>query len=111
VAFEDDFRDVMADSVAFAAPTSVDAYGRRTMGAAVTYCDCRVQAAVHKVLDASGQERVAYGRVYLPGFPAISVNARMTLPDGSQPPILAVVQVSDEKGPHHTVVHWGSTSA
>lgn len=45
---------------------------------------------------------------YLTGDPGVDTNSRITLPDGSAPPILKVAQFDDETGtPWVTVVHFG----
>lgn len=103
--------ELMVDTVTIAAVSSKDAYGKRTWGSATTYPACRVQSGDHKVLDLAGQEKVATGRVYIPNAPTVTLNDRLVLPDGSVPPILAVDRLADERGAHHTVVHYGSTTA
>lgn len=102
---------LMVQSITIAAVATKDAYGKRTWGSASTINQCRVQTGDHKVLDSTGQEKVANGRVYVPGAPTLTLNDKMTLPDGSSPPILAINRFGDENGSHHTVIHYGSVSA
>ena len=103
------FIEIMNDSVTLAAVSAKDAYGKRTWAAPTTVTHCRVQSGDHKVLDQQGQEQLAIGRVYIPNKPAIGLNYKLTLPDGSQPPILAINYLADDSADHHTVVHYGST--
>ena len=103
--------ELMVDSITVAAVSAKDAYGKRTWGSATTLSNCRVQSGDHKILDSLGQEKVATGRVYIAGSPTLTLNDKITLPDGSQPPVLAIDRLGDENGSHHTVVHYGSVSA
>lgn len=103
--------ELMVDSITVAAVSAKDAYGKRTWGSATTLSNCRVQSGDHKILDSLGQEKVATGRVYIAGAPTLTLNDKITLPDGSQPPVLAIDRFGDENGSHHTVIHYGSVSA
>jgi hypothetical protein len=111
MAIESLLTDLMVQSITIAAVSSKDAYGKRTWGSPSTINQCRVQSGDHKVLDSLGQEKVANGRVYVPGAPTLTLNDKITLPDGSTPPILAISRLSDERGSHHSIIHYGSTSA
>lgn len=57
------------------------------------------------VLTDEGVEQMATGTVYvLTTSGSVSVQDRVTLPDGRQPRLLAVDVVNDEKGQHHLEV-------
>jgi hypothetical protein len=99
--------ELMIDTITLAAVSSKDAYGKRTWGTPASITNCRVQNGSHKVLDLSGQETVAVGKVYVPGSPTLTLNTKLVLPDGSSPPILAVDRFADERGSHHTCIHYG----
>lgn len=99
--------EIMVDTITIASVTAKTAYGVRTWGTATTINHCRVQSGDHKVLDSDGSEKVAVGKVYVPGSPTVTMNDKLTLPDGSQPPILLIDRVGDEIGSHHTVIHYG----
>lgn len=103
--------DLMIESISVAAVASKDAYGKRTWGSPSTISNCRVQTGDHKILDSLGQEKVANGRIYVPGAPTLTLNDKITLPDGSSPPILSIERFGDENGSHHSVIHYGSVSA
>lgn len=99
--------ELMVDTITLAGVSSKDAYGKRTWGSATTITNCRVQSGTHKIVDGNGAEIVAEGTVYVPNAPTVTVNSKLTLPDGSTPPILLVDRVGDERGAHHTVLHYG----
>ena len=99
--------ELMVQTITVAAVSTKDAYGKRTWGSPTSITNCRVQSGNHKVVDSTGQEQVAVGRVYVPGVPSITLNDKITLPGGATPPILMVDQFSDERGSHHTVIHYG----
>ena len=61
----------------------------------------------HKVIDSAGAEAVASGKVYVPGNPAVTLYSKVTLPDGTQPPVIAVDRVGDQLGSNHLVLHYG----
>lgn len=103
--------ELMVDTVTIAAVSTKDAYGKRAWSSPTTFTGCRVQQGDHKILDSLGQEKVANGRVYLANAPTVTLNDKLTLPDGSSPPILAISRLRDERGAHHTILHFGSTSA
>lgn len=50
---------------------------------------------------------IARGECWLPGAAGITTADRLTLPDGTCPPILAVERLADEQGAHHTKVYFG----
>jgi hypothetical protein len=99
--------EIMIDTITVASVTAKTAYGVRTWGTATTISNCRVQTGSHKVLDSEGTEKVASGKVYVPGSPTITINDKLTLPNGSQPPIIKVVSVNDQSGANHMVIHYG----
>jgi hypothetical protein len=103
--------DIMVDTITLAAVSAKDAYGKHTWSTAVTVANCRVQTGNHKVVDATGVEAIAVGKVYVPGSPALSLFDKVTLPDGTQPPIITIDRVGDEIGSNHTVIHYGKTKS
>jgi hypothetical protein len=100
----EDFYDFFNDTVTLEPLVSRDGYGTPVYGAAVAY-PCRVQAALHQVVDAQGTQRTSTAMIYLAGTPDIEPTDRITLPSGfvpQQPPILVVGRYTDEDGAHHT---------
>ncbi len=103
---EPDLLALMPHTVTVEPLTGRDDYGRPTYGAAVQY-RARVVGKQKLVRAADGAERVSATTVYLASAPGVGPEDRITLPDGSRPPILAVSKVPDEKGAHHEVVYCG----
>lgn len=107
MALESALSDLMVETISISPASSRDAYGKRAFGTSVDVENCRVQGGAHKVTDQNGEEVVASGRVYVAGAPAATPESRLTLPDGSTPRILVVHRSTDERGAHHTVIHYG----
>lgn len=99
--------EIMVDTITIAGVATRDAYGKRTWSSATTVTHCRVQTGAHKVTDTEGTEVIASGKVYVPGSPTLTLYDKVTLPDGTQPPIITVDRVGDEIGSNHTVIHYG----
>lgn len=93
----------MVDVVGLEAFLGVDAYGRPSYSAATVVLG-RVEPTHRRVYNPDETYTVATSRVFLPETPVVSPRDRITLPDGSQPRILAVERQGDERGPHHQVV-------
>lgn len=77
---------------------SRDAYGKATFGAAVSY-RARVNFKTHFVRNNDAEQVVARGTAWLATSANITVNDRITLPDGSHPLLLDVNGENDEAGP------------
>lgn len=101
--FEDDFVDLMNDTVTVEPWTGQDAYAKPSFGAAVQYKG-RVVSRIRMVRAFDGQEKVSSRTVWLAGDLKVDPRDRLTLPDGTQPPILSVNAFPDETGPHHRMV-------
>lgn len=107
MALDADLAALMVDSVGLELYQSRDLFGAATYGTLASF-SCRIESTNQKVFTAAGNgevvERVASTRIYLAEAPVVGVNDRITLPDGSQPRILAVEANGDERGAHHQVV-------
>ncbi len=89
--------------------SSRDAYGAATYGLARSH-RARIEMGNRLVTTASGEEKVARGRVFLATTAPPSASDRLTLPapyEPSRPPILDVRPVEDERGIHHVVLLIG----
>jgi hypothetical protein len=64
----------------------------------------RVVHVEQKTTDDAGQEVVARGKIYLGSLIGVTTKHRVTLPDGSQPPIVRVHKFPDESGDDHEVI-------
>lgn len=107
MAIESALSDLMIDSITIANSSSLDAYGKHSYATPTTVSHCRVQTGAHKVTDQDGQEIVATGKVYVAGVPTVTPESKITLPDGSTPRVLIVDRFADERGSHHTCIHYG----
>lgn len=102
------FRDFMTQRIILEPLLRRDEYGAGEFGAKATY-RCRIVGKVKRILNGAGVEVPAMATVYLGSFvEAATPEWRITLEDGSQPPILSVNQFPDERGGHHTVLYLGS---
>ena len=100
----EDFFDLMPHRVTFEPLTGSDLYAKPGYGNPIVVEHSRVVYENAKTTDDAGQEVVARGKIYLGGVFGITPKHRVTLPDGSHPPIIRVLQYPDENGPHHEVV-------
>lgn len=93
--------DLCQQTLTLEAPGSPDGFGGTAYGAAVAY-PARIRGEAKLVRAADGQERVSSTVAWVPGPPdgpaTIDPLSRATLPDGSQPPILAIESMPDETG-------------
>jgi hypothetical protein len=100
------WQDMLPHTVTVEPFTSLDQYGTKTYGAAVTH-RARVQGKTRMVRTMNGEEAVSHITVYLAAG-TIGAQDRITLPSPftpTQPDILDVQRVSDESGQHHSVVY------
>jgi hypothetical protein len=77
--------------------TGTDGYNKPTYAAPATY-PARVQKKQKLVRSRDGSEKVATAAVWLPPTAVVSTSSRLTLTDGSNPPILAVEEMPDGEG-------------
>lgn len=74
---------------------SRDAYGKPSYGPNATY-PARVETDIKTVRTPDGQERTSNTTILIAGGPSVSLKDRLTLPDGSTPPI---VSLATQPGP------------
>lgn len=108
--WDTEFDELLSQEVTRVAYTGQDGYGQPAFGAA-TKIRCRI---VYKPVilrgrgggEATGviREVVASATVYCSGVVGWNLRDKITLPDGSQPPILEVRNYPDEDGSHHEMV-------
>jgi hypothetical protein len=110
MAIDSDLLELMSDSVTIYAHSSVDAYGKRTASGSGTTYDCRVIYKNQLMKDNNGREVLSMGRVIVPNaLSGITTNAKITLPDGTNPPIISISRLTDETSSnHHSVVMFGA---
>lgn len=93
---------MLVTPVPHAAYTGMDAYGKPSYGAPVTQM-ARVEFRLRTVVDATGAERMSRARVFLNGTVQMDIKDKVTLPDGTTPPILALYEVFEVDGSRS---HW-----
>lgn len=104
------FLDLMPSTVTIYSESSRDAYGKQSFSASGTAVRCRVVPESRATRTRDGREVTSSGRVYCYGTPTVSVDSRLTLPDGSDAIVLAVQVQNDQSGAHHTVITFGPVS-
>lgn len=102
--FADLFADMMPSSISIRPLTGYSGTAP-TYGTAVTY-QGRISMRARNIIGRDGQTVVSRGRAWLDTVAAITVNDLVTLPDGSQPVLLAVNLQYDESGPAYTQVDF-----
>lgn len=101
-----DWNDLMPHTITVAELSGRDGYGAPAYGSEASYT-ARVIYKPTKVRGPEGNDVVAKGLVWISGTPTIDTEDRLTLPDGSTPPIMAVDRIPDEDGEHHVKVYFG----
>lgn len=102
--FVDAFLDLMPDDVVWTPLSGRDDYGKPTFGSPVEFAARLVRE--HKLVrNAAGETVVSTAHVWIGGVPEIGPEDRVTLADGTHPPIVSVERFPDETGPSHTKVY------
>lgn len=102
-----DWFDLMPDTITVEPFLSRDSYGVPSYSASTNY-KSRVIQKPTRVLAANGEEVVAKGVIWVGASPGITAEDRITLPDGSTPPIISVSSIPDDSGDHHEKVFYAS---
>lgn len=102
-----EFAEMMLETVVISNQSSLDAYGKQSWGAGVSY-RCRIMNTQRILRDVDGREIVEAGRAIIYGMaPTVTTKSKIVLPNGSSPPVVSVSKIQDETGDHHTVVGFG----
>lgn len=114
MAWDPAFLELMPITVTVEEVASRNAYGAPTYSTATSH-RARIREKMERVFDVDGRENWAKSKVWLApdddgNLPELKTGSRVTLPDGTQPPILAVERVHDEDGVHHVVFWFGDTA-
>lgn len=102
----EDWEDMLTDSVQVAPFVSRDSYGAATFGTDVAYAS-RVVFKNHFIRGPDGEMISSRGFAIIARATAINVKDRITLSDGTKPPILDSNLNSDEDGPLYVRVDFG----
>ena len=92
-----DFLDLMPSTITVEPFTSRDSYGAAVYGTAVSY-RAHVFYKNHFVRGTDGELIAARGIIWIATANVISVNDRITLPDGTKPDLLSVGAAQNESG-------------
>jgi hypothetical protein len=95
--------DLMPHKVRIESHMGSDLYTKPSLGNPVEVV-ARVVYEEQKTTNEAGQEIIARGHIHLGGVFGITTKHRVTLPDGSQPPIVRVQKYPDELGDDHEVI-------
>lgn len=109
MSFSTQLLTLMPSTVKISTRSSHNAYGEPTFSNTTTKYRCRWTQKPGFVRGPGGEE-VAYTDVVWArstGATSITVTDRVTLPDGSSPPVRAVETLRDEDGVHHRVIYMG----
>lgn len=102
------YRELFSETVQIAAPVGLDAYGKRSWGAA-SAVPAHTEMTARLMRDESGREVTSQGRIFLYGVFDITTDHLLVTAAGASPVIIAVEQAFDEQGAHHTVIRFGNT--
>lgn len=94
--------DLLRQTVTIEPYTGPDPFGAPGYGPPVEY-PARVRREAKMVRASDGEERVSSTVVWLDGAAQVGPQDRITMPDGSHPPILAVESSPDETGETYVV--------
>ena len=100
MSFEDDFLELMPDTITCKAATGVNLHGERTYGTG-TKVRARVVYVQRIVRQIDGQELESLVTVYCAGAPGVGENDLIELPNGHALPVSRVRRYGDEAGVHH----------
>lgn len=101
-----DIQLLMPHTVTIATSPTVNNYGERSFGAGTNYT-ARVVKKIQWIRDINGDMKKSFGVVYVDRVSGITPNDRITLPDGTTPPVLRVDTIPDEMGNYYEQVYLG----
>lgn len=97
-----DFDELMTgQTVTIAARASYSSYGVPAFSTSATTYKCRWVEKRGTVRDSQGAEQPQRGILWVMSTAVVSPDAKVTLPDGTTPPVLSVEAFSDEGGRFH----------
>lgn len=108
---EPEFLDLMPDTIVARAPgTARNLRGELTgLGEPVPH-RARVVYRARALRNDAGDVVTSSTQAYVYGAPGLTTEYVITLPDGSEPPVIMVERFPDEDGPHHEIVWFGATA-
>ena len=109
MSFSTSLLPLMPSTVKVSTRTGHSNYGAPTFAGTTASYRCRVLEAPGYLRDVAG-EGIAYRHVAWvrsTGATSITASDRVTLPDGTTPPVLRVERFSDDNGENHVKVYFG----
>lgn len=95
-----EWSDLIWQTVTVSTRSGHSQYGVPSFGSASTY-DAQWEPMPEEVRDQQGNVVEAQGTLIIMTTADISPQAKITLPDGSSPPVLSVARVPGATGTHH----------
>lgn len=86
---------------------SKDKYGKPSWAATSKSYRCRLSDEQALTRTAEGDNVITLGKAIIYGIADVTTDDRLELDDGTSPVIVSVDPVTDEDGPHHTVIRFG----
>lgn len=108
MSFEAEFLTLMPSTITVATQASRAADGHVTYSTATSTYRCRIVKANQNIRGADGTWVMVGWIAWVASTGYLSVQDKYTLPDGTSPPVLAIETITDEDGPHHNKVFFGS---
>lgn len=99
-----DFLELFTDTIVIEPHVGYDEYGQPTYGPPVTY-PCQSQSIFFRGVEKDMVQEVPWGQIFIPGDAPMSLTSRITLSDGSQPPLSGIMPAYDDHGLHHWEVY------
>jgi hypothetical protein len=105
--WDSDFLDLMPHSVVVSTRTGHSAYGTASFSADGSTYRARVLTKPGFVRGPQGENVAFHTIVWVASTGAIDISSRLTLPDGTTPPIVGLERVPDEDGTYHHKIMCG----
>ena len=107
MSLEREYLDLMPSTVLVSTSTAYTAYGSPAWSTVTRRYRARITFSASETRDSNGNRVTANSVLWMASTGTIRPTDRVTLPDGSTPPIIRVERVTDEIGVHHTKVYLG----
>ncbi|MGH6877028.1 MAG: hypothetical protein ACREHV_06560 [Rhizomicrobium sp.] len=104
MSLEIELESMMTQAITVEPFDGADSYGQPTYGQASVW-PCLTFPIQNRTLGKEAIEVLEWTIIYAPPDVPVDVNARVTLPDGTQYPVLGVEHLIAEDGPHHLEIY------
>lgn len=107
MSYETAFDELLTSTVTYATRASKNIYGEPTFSTVSSTFKARIVDVSTQVRDQQGNVVQVRTVAWVASTGTILATGRITLPDGSTPPIAAVSRYPDEDGTHHHKIKFG----